>query len=264
MPAGRVPKVAVYKFSSCDGCQLTLLNLEDELLSLAGQVEFAYFLEASSRTAPGPYDLVLVEGSVSTPEERQRIQRVREQAGTLVALGTCATAGGIQALRNFTDVNELAAEVYPDPTVLQVLPTSSPLSDHVKVDIELWGCPINKGQLLEVVAAVLQGRSPSLARTAVCAECKRTGAACVLVADGVACLGPLTRSGCGALCPNAGRGCYGCFGPVPEAQVEAMIPILRAHQRYPGEAIHLLRHVSANAPAFRQAAALLAKGEAKA
>lgn len=262
MPAGLKPKIAVYKFSSCDGCQLTLLNLEDELLALADRVEFSYFLEASSETAPGPYDLVLVEGSISTPEERQRIRRIRQQAGTLVALGTCATAGGIQALRNFTDADELAAAVYPAPGWLSSLPTSTPISDHVDVDLELWGCPINHGQLLEVVASALQGRAPRLPRTAVCAECKRSGAVCVLVADGVPCLGPLTRSGCGALCPNAGRGCYGCFGPLAEAQVEAMVPLLRASQRSPGEALRLLRHVSANAPAFRQAAALLSNQEA--
>lgn len=255
------PKVAVYKFSSCDGCQLALLNLEDELLDLAGAVEIAYFLEASSKVVPGPYDIALVEGSVSTPHEVERIKQVREQSRYLVAIGICATAGGIQSLRNFTDKDELAWMVYEHPEYLNVLETSTPLSDHVKVDLNLWGCPVNKHQALEVVAAFVQNRRPHLPTHTVCLDCKRDGNLCVPVARGIACLGPVTRTGCGALCPGKGRGCYGCFGPAPDAEVDALVPVLQSIEAYPGETFQLLRYFTGYAPAFREAADQLASGD---
>jgi coenzyme F420-reducing hydrogenase gamma subunit len=248
------PSVAVYKFSSCDGCQLSILNLEDELLDLTGAVEIAYFLEARRRTLPGPYDVALVEGSVTTPHEAERIREIRQQAKILVALGTCATAGGIQALRNFTKVEDLALMVYQHPEYLQTLEKSTPIAEHVKVDMELWGCPVNKYQLLEVVQAILQKRRPNLPSHSVCLDCKRAGRVCVVVSQGKACLGPGTRAGCGAICPSNGRGCYGCFGPAPNADLQAVTGALRPVERYPGELHHLLRNFSGYAPAFRQAA----------
>lgn len=247
------PKVAVYKFSSCDGCQLSLLNLEDELLDLAGAVELAYFLEARSKITPGPYDVALVEGSVSTPHEAERIQEIRANARFLVALGTCATAGGIQALRNFTEKDDLAFMVYEHPEYLHALDTSTPISEHVTVDLDLWGCPVNKYQALEVVVALLQNRKPYLPNHAVCLDCKLDGNPCVPVAYGIPCLGPVTRAGCGALCPSKGRGCYGCFGPWPGAEVPALIAAYQGMDNYPGETFQLLRHISCYAPAFREA-----------
>ena len=155
--AARKPKLAVWKFASCDGCQLSLLDCEDELLTVADAVDIAYFPEATSRMAPGPYELSLVEGSVTTPHDLKRIQSIRRQSRFLVTIGACATAGGIQALRNAADVNEFAAHVYPKPQYLKTLATSTPISAHVKVDFELHGCPIDKHQLLEVIGAFLQG-----------------------------------------------------------------------------------------------------------
>lgn len=255
-----MPKLAVYKFSSCDGCQLSLLNLEDELLDLAGKLEIAYFLEASSKVIPGPYDVALVEGSISTPHEVERIKEIRAQSRTLVALGICATAGGIQSLRNFTSKDELAWMVYEHPNYLHALETSTPLADHVKVDLELWGCPVNKYQALEVIAALLQNRRPNLPTHTVCLDCKRDGNLCVPVVKGIACLGPVTRTGCGALCPAKGRGCYGCFGPAPNAEVEALVPVLQSIESYPDETFQLLRYFTGYAPAFRQVADNLAPG----
>lgn len=251
------PTVAVYKFSSCDGCQLSLLNLEDELLELADAVEIAYFLEARRRTLPGPYAIGLVEGSITTPHEAERILEIRSQVHFLIALGTCATAGGIQALRNFTNVNDLALRVYEYPEYLHVLDQATPVSQHVKVDLELWGCPVNKVQVLEVIAAQLQNRKPYLPGHSVCLDCKRKGIICVEVAEGLPCLGPITRTGCGAICPANGRGCYGCFGPAPNAEYDTYARLLRSMERYPGEAVHLLRHISGYAAQFRDAAARL-------
>ncbi len=207
------PTLAVWKFSSCDGCQLSLLDLEDELLAIAGSVEIAHFMEASSATVAGPYDVSLVEGSVTTADEAERIKEIRASSGMLVTIGACATAGGIQALKNFADVDEFVAAVYASPEHISTLATSTPISDHVQVDFELHGCPINKRQLLELVSAVLQRRRPNIPSHSVCVECKSRGIPCVMVSRGVPCLGPVTHAGCGAICPAYARGCYGCFGP---------------------------------------------------
>jgi sulfhydrogenase subunit delta len=218
----RRPKLAVWKFASCDGCQLSLLDCEDELLALAGEVEIAYFPEASSATVRGPYDLSLVEGSITTADDRERILRVRSSSRRLVTIGACATAGGIQALRNFADVTEFVALVYAQPDYISTLGTSTPISAHVDVDFELHGCPIDKRQLLEVIGAQLIGRRPAIATSSVCTECKRRGTVCVMVAHGTPCLGPVTHAGCGAICPSYDRGCYGCFGPMETPNVLAL------------------------------------------
>jgi len=223
----RKPSLAVWKFASCDGCQLTLLDCEDELLDVAGAVDIAYFLEATSATAAGPYDLSLVEGSVTTPEDAVRIREIREKSRFLVTIGACATAGGIQALRNFADVSEFLAIVYAQPQFISTLGTSTPIASHVEVDLEVRGCPITKAQLLEVITAFLAGRRPNLPAHSVCVECKAAGNPCVIVADGVACLGPVTHAGCGALCPGYRRGCYGCFGPMETPNMDALEALLQ-------------------------------------
>lgn len=216
------PALAVWKFASCDGCQLSVLSLTDELLALADVVDVAYFLEASSAVHEGPYDLSLVEGSVTTPDDVERIHEVRRASRTLVTIGACATAGGIQALRNFADIDGFIDAVYAHPAYVSTLATSTPISEHVEVDFELRGCPVDRHQLLEVVSALLRGRRPSISPASVCMECKRSGAVCVMVAHGTPCLGPITHAGCGALCPAHLRGCYGCFGPAETAATGAL------------------------------------------
>jgi len=252
MRGKRKPKLAVWKFASCDGCQLSLLDCEDELLAVADQVEIAYFLEASRATVKGPYDLSLVEGSITTPHDAERIQRVRQVSKFLMTIGACATAGGIQALRNFQDVKELAAVVYARPEYIETLAQSTPIAQHVRVDFELRGCPINKRQLLEVLSAFLHGRKPNTPPHSVCMECKRRGAVCVMVAQGTPCLGPVTHAGCGALCPAYQRGCYGCFGPMETPNTEA----LSAWQRRLGVAdqdlVRAFRGFNAYAEPFRR------------
>ncbi|MFD7664998.1 oxidoreductase [Streptomyces sp. NPDC059788] len=223
----RRPTLAVFKLASCDGCQLTLLDCEDELLTMAGQLDITHFLEATSAVRPGPYDLALVEGSVTTPQDAQRIREIRATARVLVTIGACATAGGIQALRNFADVEEFRATVYARPDHIATLATSTPVSAHVPVDFELRGCPIDRTQLLEVITAFLAGRKPDVPNHSVCFACKRRGTVCVTVAHGTPCLGPVTHAGCGAICPAYGRGCYGCFGPSATANLPALIPLLR-------------------------------------
>jgi sulfhydrogenase subunit delta len=221
------PTLAVWKFASCDGCQLTLLDCEDELLTIAEQVQISTFLEASSAVVGGPYDVSLVEGSITTPADARRIEEIREQSKVLVTIGACATAGGVQALRNLADVEEFTSVVYARPEYIATLPTSTPASAHVTVDYQLQGCPIDRGQLLNTLAALLVGRKPQLPAKTVCTECKMRGVTCVVVAEGIPCLGPVTHAGCGALCPSYHRGCYGCFGPAATPNSAALIPLLR-------------------------------------
>lgn len=222
MASRRRPKLAVWKFASCDGCQLSLLDCEDELLSIADRLEIANFPEASRAVVKGPYDLSLVEGSITTPHDAERILQVRHVSKSLVTLGACATAGGIQALRNFKDVNEFISLVYPQKEYIDTLSTSTPISEHIRVDFELRGCPIDKGQLLEVIKAFLHGRKPHMPAHSVCVECKRRGTVCVMVAGGTPCLGPITHAGCGAICPTYDRGCYGCFGPMETPNINSL------------------------------------------
>jgi sulfhydrogenase subunit delta len=212
--AARKPKLAVWKFASCDGCQLTLLDCEDDLLAIAGAVDIAYFVEATRAVVKGPYDVSLVEGSITTAHDAERIREVRRQSKTLITIGACATAGGIQALRNFADVKAFTAIVYARPDYISTLATSTPIAAHVPVDFELRGCPIDKRQLIEVISALLAKRKPVTATHSVCVECKLKGNVCVMVAHGTPCLGPVTHAGCGAICPSYDRGCYGCFGPM--------------------------------------------------
>jgi len=246
------PKLAVWKFASCDGCQLTLLNCEDELIPLAGEVEIAYFPEATRAVVEGPYDVSLVEGSITTPEELERIQHVREVSRRLITIGACATAGGIQALRNFGEVAEFRSIVYAHPEYLSTLSRSTPISAHVTVDFELRGCPINKHQLLEVLAASIQGRKPRVPTHSVCVECKRRGNVCVTVAHGTPCLGPVTQAGCGALCPSFDRGCYGCFGPQDTPNTVSIASRLSELGMSEPEVMRVFRTFNAAAEPFRR------------
>ncbi len=222
------PTVAVFKFASCDGCQLSLLDAEEELLAVTEAVDIVYFPEATSVMLKGPYDLGLVEGSITTHHDAERIQQVRRQCRNLVTIGACATSGGIQALRNWKDVNEFVRCVYAKPDFISTLKMSTPIAEHVPVDFELRGCPISKKQLIELLSAVLAGRKPNLPAHSVCIECKRRGTVCVAVAQGTPCLGPVTQAGCGAICPSFNRGCFGCFGPMESTNAPALANQLRA------------------------------------
>jgi coenzyme F420-reducing hydrogenase gamma subunit len=247
------PKLAVLKFASCDGCQLSLLDCEDELLAVAGEVEIANFLEASRAVVKGPYDIALVEGSITTPHDAERIHEVRRAARQLITIGACATAGGIQALRNFTDVREYVRVVYPTPEYIVTLDTSTPISQHVRVDFELRGCPISKAQLLDVLGAFLTGRRPNTPTHSVCVECKARSSVCVMVAQGVPCLGPVTQAGCGALCPSYDRGCYGCFGPMESPNTSALGARWNELGSDRADLVRAFRGFNAWAPPFRAA-----------
>ncbi len=246
------PKLAVWKFASCDGCQLSLLDCEDELLAIADAVTIANFPEASREILPGPYDISLVEGSITTAHDAERIREVRRQSKLLITIGACATAGGVQALRNGRDLGELIAAVYARPEFIDTLATSTPIAAHVKVDFELRGCPIDKAQLLEVLNAFLHARRPVVASHSVCVECKLNGTVCVMVAHGTPCLGPVTHAGCGALCPRYHRGCFGCFGPSDSPRPEALDGVLARVGAEPDRVARLYSTFNTAAPPFEE------------
>lgn len=248
----RKPKLAVWKFASCDGCQLSLLDCEDELLAVAGEVEIANFPEASRDVQPGPYDVSLVEGSVTTPHDAERIHKIRRSSKVLITIGACATAGGIQALRNFKNVKDYISIVYASPEYIQTLNKSTPIADHVFVDFELRGCPISKTQLVEIISAFLNGRKPNIPAYSVCVECKRRGIVCGLVAVGPPCLGPVTQAGCNALCPSYHRGCFGCFGPKETPNTSSLSSDWLKRGMKKDELMRQFRSFNAYAEAFRK------------
>lgn len=252
MKKSRKPKLAVWKFSSCDGCQLTLLDCEDELLAVAENIEIANFPEASRNVVKGPYDLSLVEGSITTPHDAERIHQVRRSSKVLISIGACATAGGIQALRNFKDVREFTSIVYATPSYIETLNKSTSIGDHVFVDFELRGCPISKHQLVEVLSAFLNGRKPTTPTYSVCVECKRRGTVCGLVTNGPPCLGPVTQAGCDALCPSYDRGCYGCFGPKETPNTSSLASYWVSLGMKNPDLLRLFRSYNAYAEPFRK------------
>jgi coenzyme F420-reducing hydrogenase gamma subunit len=248
------PRVAVFKMASCDGCQLQLLDAEDALLELAGAIDIVNFAEATSHVEPGPYDVTLVEGSISTPEQIEQVKEIRGMSRFLITIGACATSGGVQALRNGGDIDEVVRTVYATPSFISTLADSTPVAAHVKVDLELTGCPVDRGQLLAALAWLLQGSVPRPPMTPVCIECKRRGYVCVVVAKGEPCLGPVTRTGCGALCPGMARGCYGCFGPSQPPNTEALARTFVELGMSPTRIVDTFRFITGYAPAFREAA----------
>jgi coenzyme F420-reducing hydrogenase gamma subunit len=247
----RKPKLGVFKFASCDGCQLSLLDAEDHLLAVAGAVDIAYFLEATSRIDPGPYDIALVEGSITTTHDAERIQRIRRESNFLITIGACATAGGIQALRNWADCREFVRSVYATPSYISTLATSTAIWDHVKVDFELRGCPINQYQLIEVIQSLLAGRRPRTPVHSVCLECKRRGSVCVMVAQGIPCLGPVTQAGCGAICPAYNRGCYSCYGPAMQPNLVSLTTQFAREGVPRSQIVQSLRGFNGYSPDFR-------------
>ncbi len=246
------PKISVHKFSSCDGCQVQILSLEEELLQLADRVDIAFFAEATSRIEPGPYDVSFVEGSVSTPHEVERIKEIRAQSAVLVSIGACGMSGGIQGLRNWGDIEYYKSNFYTHPEWLKVLPDSTPFHDHVKVDYELNGCPPDQGQLKYVITSLLAGAEPRVPTEAVCLKCKRDGNVCVLVAQDQPCMGPITRTGCGALCPHQERDCYGCFGPQLGLNVDALGRRFMGAGLSATDVVRRLRFICSWAPEFRE------------
>ncbi|MBI3772116.1 MAG: sulfhydrogenase subunit delta [Gammaproteobacteria bacterium] len=248
------PRIAVHKFSSCDGCQLAFLNAGEDLLTLSQLVQIVHFAEAGMVAPEVDVDIAFIEGSISTPDEAKRIRAIREKSKYLITIGACATAGGIQALRNGADSDAWRAAIYPSPQFIESLATSTAIAQHVRVDLELWGCPVNSLQVLSATRDLLSGVVPAPVRDSVCIECKRQGNVCVMVARQEPCLGPVTQTGCGALCPSHGRGCYACYGPSENPNTTALANQLRMIGLSDQEIARRFLFINNQAPVFAAAA----------
>jgi sulfhydrogenase subunit delta len=246
-------RVAVHKFTSCDGCQLALLNLGPALLTVAERFEILHFAEAGPVDPDVPVDVALIEGSVSTPDEEQRIRRIRAGARHLVAIGACANSGGIQALRNLPHDEDWVGAIYASPQHIETLKAVRAIADVVKVDLELWGCPVTSAQVLAALRALAAGVLPVDEADKVCLECKRTETVCVMVARQIPCIGPVTRTGCGAICPRFGRDCYGCFGPAETPNTDAMARRLEGLGLAPRTVVQRFHFIHSAAPVFAAA-----------
>lgn len=246
-------KLAIVKLASCSGCQRVLLDLEEELPFLVeNYLDVQYFLEATSRVGGGPYDLALIEGSVSVPEELEVVKEVREKSKVVATMGACATSGGIQALRNWASLGELSRAIYPNPEWIESLEKSTPVSEHIKVDYELKGCPVSRQELLDFIISMIVGKRPRIERNSLCVECKRKGNVCLLVAYKLPCMGPVTKAGCGALCPSYGRPCYSCFGPFEDINAESLKERFREIGLNNYEILNLFRGFTGYSKQFRE------------
>lgn len=248
------PRIAVHKFTSCDGCQMTFLNAGEALLALTELVEIVHFAEAGEVDPGTKADIAFIEGSISTPEEAERIKNIRANSNYLITIGSCATSGGIQGLRNAADAKEWMASVYASPQYIKTLNTSSAISRHVKVDWELWGCPVNAQQVFDAIRFLLSKATPRTKRDSECMECKRKGNVCVLVTQKQPCMGPVTQTGCGSLCPSTGRGCYACFGPKENPNTSSLGKRFESFGLSKEAIAHKFLHINNQAPAFNKAA----------
>ncbi len=247
-------RIAVHKFTSCDGCQLAFLNAGEALLVLAEQVELVHFIEAGMVAPEAEVDISFVEGSISTLAEEERIQRVRQKSRFIITIGACATAGGVQALRNAADYPDWLASVYASPQFIQSLDSSTAIAKHVRVDWELWGCPVNSGQVLEAIHSLTLHAAPEIKRDAVCLECKRKNQVCVMVAKNEPCMGPVTQTGCGALCPGVNRACYACYGPSENPNNGSLGGWFKQQGLTDEKLVKQFQHINNQAPAFAKAA----------
>ena len=247
------PRLAVHKFTSCDGCQLAFLNAGETLLQLNELVDVAHFIEAGLVDVNAKVDIAFIEGSISTPDEIERIQRIRANSTYLITIGACATAGGIQALRNAENHAAWLKSIYASPKTVASLKTSTAIANHVRVDLEIWGCPVNTAQVVDAVRSLLNGAVPKIKRDAVCLQCKRQGNVCVMVTKNEPCMGPVTRTGCGALCPSLDRACYACYGPAENPNTQSLGSQFKKQGLSDERIAQQFLQINNQAPAFKNA-----------
>ena len=221
------PRIAFFDFASCEGCQLQVINLEEDLLQVVGAVEVVSFREAMKGHSDD-YDIAFVEGSITRKSDEERLNGIRRCAKVLVALGSCAALGGINCLKNYHDQEYVRKLVYGDKALLYETYPARPLKAVVPVDFEIPGCPINRNEFAMVVKAFLLGKKPEIPNFPVCVECKMAENICVFE-QGMTCMGPVTRAGCGACCVTEGSFCWGCRGLVDDPNADSQREVLATH-----------------------------------
>ena len=221
------PRVAFFDFASCEGCQLQVVNLEEDLLKVLAVVDIASFREAT-KDHSDDYDIAFVEGSITRPADESRLKGIRSNAKVLVALGSCAALGGINCLKNFQPQEDVRKFVYGDKAFQYDTYPARPLKAVVPVNFEIPGCPVNRGEFATVVKDLLLGKKPRIPNYPVCVECKMAENICVFE-KGMTCMGPVTRAGCSACCVLEGSFCWGCRGLVDDPNVDSEREILAKH-----------------------------------
>ena len=221
------PKIGIFNFSGCAGCQLSILDLENELIDILNLVDIIDFRMAMTGNTQGPYDILFVEGSIVNKEQEEKLIELRKKAKILVAMGSCACFGGVQAIRNFKNDSQIRSIVYGAEGV-NYFPVFKvkPINKIVNVDYYLLECPVNKNDFLEFVKYVLIGGKPKLPNLPVCHQCKAKGNRCLFLEDGIICMGPVIQSGCNALCPTHNLPCDGCRGSTLEAAYQQQIDLI--------------------------------------
>lgn len=258
------PKIAIHKFASCSGCQLAFVNMGEDLIELLQLVDLVHMAEVGSMAPEDQQvDIAFIEGSITTPHDVDRLLKIRANSAYLITIGACATSGGIQALRNNADSGEWMRSVYAKPEFIQSLSTSAAIANHVKVDFELWGCPVSSRQMFTAIRTLLYGVPPLSLREKVCQECKRRGNVCILVTQDAPCMGPVTRTGCGALCPSFGAPCYTCYGPAEGVNTASFGQRLIGLGLHPDQVARRFASINNAAPAFSEATRLFAGEEGK-
>ncbi len=218
------PRVAIFEFTDCEGCQVELMGLRERLVEIAGQVEIITWRLGQERAEPGPYDIAIIEGTPISEEERELLKRIRENSKQIIGLGSCATLGGIPAIMDPQKRKYWYEKIYGPsykPRGLDALP----LSAFVLVDFPIHGCPINGDEVVRIVQELLAGKKPAFRGYSVCFECKQAGNPCRLI-EKKPCLGPITQGGCGAICVTGGNACWGCFGLREEPQTEGLLDVI--------------------------------------
>lgn len=222
-------RVAIFDFACCEGCQLQIVNFEEEILDLIGGVDVVEWREAMSEQSH-QYDIAIIEGSITRPEDEERLWIIRSRAKILIALGACAAIGGINKLKNSFSFEDVRECVYGKASEMPHLHTSTvrAIGEVVHVDYTIPGCPVDKKEVAYVLRSLLLGKKPEIPEYPVCVECKAKGNPC-LWEDGQICLGPIIRAGCGARCPSAGFRCYGCRGYVDDPNVDAAQDVIEKY-----------------------------------
>ncbi|MFA4890456.1 MAG: hypothetical protein WC587_02370 [Candidatus Paceibacterota bacterium] len=219
------PKIAIYDFTDCEGCEVKLVSLREKLLLLENKVDIVNWRLGQERFEPGPYDITIIEGTPITQHEIDLLKELRENSKVIVALGACAALGGVPAIMPEKDRKMWYEKIYSSqyhPRGVDALP----LSAHVKVDFSIHGCPVDEDHVVKVLEELLSGKTPSYRGYSTCFECKQAGNKCRIAEEDKPCLGPITQGGCKAVCVSGGSPCYGCFGVREEANIPAMIKTL--------------------------------------
>jgi coenzyme F420-reducing hydrogenase gamma subunit len=247
------PQIAIHKFTGCAGCQLEFLHLEESFIKLLDLFDISYWVMVKRHNSEGPWDISLVEGGISTPEEIREIKEIRKKSKIVVAFGDCAITGCIPSIRNWMPQMEAETKTYPDTSMIHSTKILG-IGEYVRVDMNLRGCPPHRDTILEILKAILLNTRPRLRQHPVCVECKLKDNECLITSKKIPCMGPVISAGCGAICPSLHRPCEGCYGPMSNPNPESLAAIFRELGLSEDAITRRFRKYAGMTPEFRQEA----------